>query len=91
MGQTNIFTYTLTGASLTLSKVDNAVSCSVLVTAGSVSFLGTLVFAGLSSNAVNWGAGQGITLMGTISNPLDGITITAPSGSDSAEIIITYS
>ena len=91
MGQTNIFTYTLTNESLTISKSSNAVSCSVLVTAGSVTFLGTLGFQGLTSNAVTWTAGQGATLMGSIQLPLDGITISAPSGADSAEILIAYS
>jgi hypothetical protein len=91
MGQTNIFTYTLTSNSLAISKADNAVSVSVLVKSGSVNFLGNLSFAGIASTSVTWSAGQGVTLMGSVSNPLDGITITASSGADSAYIIITYS
>jgi hypothetical protein len=91
MGQTNIFTYTLTNASLAISKADNAVSISVLVKSGSVNFLGNLSFAGIASTSVTWSAGQGVTLMGSVSNPLDGLTITASTGADSAYIIISYS
>jgi hypothetical protein len=91
MGQTNIFTYTLTDDSLVISKADNAVSISVLVKSGSIDFLGNLSFAGLASTAVTWTTGLGVTLMGSVANPLDGITITAPSGADSAYIIIAYS
>jgi hypothetical protein len=91
MGQTNIFTYTLTNASLAISKAENAVSISVLVKSGSVNFLGNLNFAGIASTSVTWSAGQGVTLMGSVSNPLDGLTITASTGADSAYIIISYS
>jgi len=91
MGQTNIFTTTLTNSSLVISKVDNAVSISVLVKSGSISFLGNLTFAGIASTSVVWTTGLGVTLMGSVSNPLDGITITASSGADSAYIIISYS
>jgi len=91
MGQTNIFTYTLTNDSLVISKADNAVSISVLVKTGNIDFLGNLSFAGIASTSVIWSAGQGVTLMGSVSNPLDGITITASSGADSAYLIISYS
>jgi hypothetical protein len=91
MGQTNVFTYTLTNASLAISKAENAVSISVLVKSGSVNFLGNLSFAGIASTSVTWSAGQGVTLMGSVSNPLDGLTITASTGADSAYIIISYS
>ena len=40
MGRTNIWTQTITNASFTISAADNAVSCSVLVTQGNVTFLG---------------------------------------------------
>jgi hypothetical protein len=91
MGKTNIFTYTLTNDSLVISQADNAVSISVLVKSGSIDFLGNLSFAGLASTSVTWSAGLGVTLQGTVANPLDGITITASSGADSAYLIISYS
>jgi hypothetical protein len=91
MSQTNIFTYTLTNDVLVISKANNAVSVSVLVKSGSINFLGNLSFAGIASTSVTWSAGQGVTLQGSVSNPLDGITITALSGADSAYIIISYS
>jgi hypothetical protein len=91
MGKTNIFTYTLTNDSLVISQADNAVSISVLVKSGSINFLGNLSFAGIASTSVIWSAGQGVTLMGSVQNPLDGITITASSEADSAYIIVSYS
>ena len=91
MGQTNIFTYTLTNDSLVIAKAANAVSISVLVKSGSIIFLGNLTFNGIASTPVTWGTGLGVTLLGSVNNPLDGITITASSGSDSAYIIISYS
>lgn len=91
MGQTNIFTFTLTNDVLVISKAQNAVSISVLVKSGSINFLGNLSFDGIASTAVTWSTGLGVTLQGTVSNPLDGITITASSGADSAYIIISYS
>ena len=91
MGKTNIWTQTITNSSLTITASQNAVSCSVLVTQGSVTFLGDLSFNGLPSSSISWLAGQGVTLMATVGNPLDGITITAATSGDIAEVIITYS
>jgi hypothetical protein len=91
MGQTNIFTFTLTNDVLVISKAQNAVSISVLVKSGSINFLGNLTFNNISSTPVTWGTGLGVTLLGSVSNPLDGITITAATGADSAYIIISYS
>ena len=91
MGRTNIWTQTITNGSFTISASYNAVSCSVLVTQGNVTFLGDVSFAGIPSTEISWLAGQGVTLLASVGNPLDGITITAPTSGDVAEIIIAYS
>jgi hypothetical protein len=92
MGATNVFTYTLTNSSLTISASQNVVRLTVLCKVGSLSFLGSSSFNGLSSDANTLSAGQGITLTSaSISQPLDGITITAATGSDVAEIMLAFS
>jgi hypothetical protein len=92
MGATNVFTYTLTNSSLTISASQNVVRLTILTKTGTISFLGNSSFNGLSSDANTLSAGQGITLTSaSISQPLDGITITASTGSDVAEIMLAYS
>ena len=92
MGATNVFTYTLTNSSLTISASQNVVRLTILTKTGTISFLGNSLFNGLSSDANTLSAGQGITLTSaSISQPLDGITITAATGSDVAEIMLAYS
>ena len=58
MGQTNIFTFTLTNDVLVISKAQNAVSISVLVKSGSIDFLGNLSFDGIASTSVTWRYGR---------------------------------
>lgn len=90
MGATNVWSYTLTEGSLTISASQNVVRLSVLTKQGSVTFLGSGTFNNLSADTNTFTFGQGITLTGSASNPLDGITINAPTSGDVAEIIISY-
>ena len=91
VGATNTFTYTLTNGELVIAASNNVLRLSVLTRQGTVTILGNIKFQGLDSSPVTWSAGQGATLTaGSTSTPLDGITITAASGGDIADIIITY-
>lgn len=87
---TNVFSYTLTGDSLTIQASQNVVRISILVKQGNVTILGNAQFNGLNSNAVTCSTNQGLSLTAaSVANPLDGITITA-GGSDIADIILSY-
>lgn len=91
MGATNVFSYTLTESSLVISASQNVTRVSVLCTEGSITFLGSSTFNGLSSNANTFTPGQGVTITAdSIANPIDGITINAPTSGDTADIIISY-
>lgn len=90
MGATNIFTYTLSGSSVTIVSSDNVQKLSVKCTSGSITFLGTNGFRGTPPATISLSAGSGITLTATAtSNPLEGITINAALGT--AEFIISTS
>ncbi len=91
MGQLNVFTYTLSGNSMTIAASDNVVRISVLCSSGVITIEGDVTFKGLSSNPVTLAAGQGITLTSpNVSLPLDGFIIDAPTGSDAADLVISY-
>jgi len=92
MGATNVFTYTLTNSTLSITSAKNVIRLTVLCKVGTLSFLGNALFDGLSSDANTFSAGQGITLTSaSVSQPLDGITITAATEGDIAEIMLAYS
>jgi len=88
MGATNVWSKTLSSSSITISGSQNVIRLSELSNSGTVTFLGSTTFNGVSADAITFIAGQGVTLTGSTSNPLDGITIDATSGS--ADIIISY-
>lgn len=88
MGSTNVWSKTLTSSSITISATQNVVRLSVLSNSGTVTFLGSRTFNGVAADAITFSAGQGLTLSGSTSNPLDGITIDATSGS--VDVIISY-
>ena len=91
MGATNVFSYTLTNGSLTISASQNVTRLSVLCSSGSITFIGSSTFNGLSSTTNTFTLGQGATVTAaSTSNPLDGITINAPTGGDTADIIISF-
>lgn len=92
MGATNVWTYTLTNDSLSISASDNAIRISVISRLGTISVQGSGSFKGIASDPISLNEGQGVTLTASVtSNPLDGITITAGTSGDIAEIIISTS
>lgn len=88
-GSTNVFTYNLTGDTLVIEKADQVVRLSVVCKQGTVSLLGSKDFKGQTPDPISFSQGAGVTLMGDVQNPLDGITIAAGTGSDIAQIVIT--
>lgn len=91
MGATNVFSGTITASSLTISASQNVTRLSILTRQGTVTFLGSATFNGLSSSVVTFSVGQGITLTNASTGQgLDGITITAATGGDIADVIISY-
>ena len=90
MGATNVWTGSITNSSITISQSQNVVRVTILCSAGDVTFLGSSTFNSVASAAITFSVGQGITLSGSAANPLDGITIAAPTGSDTADVTISY-
>jgi hypothetical protein len=92
MGATNVWTYTLTDDSLSVSSSDNAVRLSVICRLGTITVNGSGSFQGIASDPVTLNEGQGVTVTASVvSNPIDGVTIDAGSSGDIAEIIISTS
>lgn len=92
MGATNVWTYTLTNDSLTISSSDNATRVSVICRLGSITVVGNASFQSIASDPVQLNEGQGVTLTASaVSNPIDGVTITSASAGDIAEIILSKS
>lgn len=88
MGATNIFSYTLSGGSLTINETDNVMKVSIEANAGVVTLQGNVQFKGLASNAINLTVGGGATIIANSnSQPLSGLTINATGGS--ADILIS--
>lgn len=92
MGATNVWTYTLTNSSLSITSSDNAVRLSVICRLGTISVAGSGSFKGIASDPITLNEGQGVTLTASVtSNPIDGVTITAGTSGDIAEIIVSTS
>jgi hypothetical protein len=92
MGATNVWTYTLTDDSLTVVSANNAQRLSVICRLGTISVQGSGTFQGIASDPVSLSEGQGVTITASVtSNPIDGVTITAGTSGDIAEIIISTS
>ena len=92
MGATNVWTYTLTNDSLSIAAADNAVRLSVVSRLGTITVAGSGSFQGIASDPVSLNEGQGVTITATtVSNPIDGVTITAGTSGDIAEILISSS
>jgi hypothetical protein len=92
MGATNVFTFTLTSGSITVSSSDNVTKLSVICRLGSITFVGNSTFQDIPSDAVQLNEGQGVTLSASaVSNPIDGVTITSSGAGDIAEIILSKS
>lgn len=91
MGVTRVFTYTLSGSSITISESDNVQSISIQTLTGVTTVTGntTVPFQGLTSTPVQLGTGEGITLTANVfGNPVAGIVISAGG---SCKIILTVS
>jgi hypothetical protein len=92
MGATNVWTYTLSNDSLTISSTDNATRLSVICRLGSITVVGNASFQNFASDPVQLNEGQGVTISASaVSNPIDGVTITSASAGDIAEIILSKS
>lgn len=89
MGATNVFTKIVTDEVFTISGSGNAVRVSVLCKLGTISVQGSSSFDGIASEAISLSEGQGLTVVApVVTNPIDGLVITAGSGGDIAELII---
>jgi len=90
MGATNVFTGVLTNGTLTINASQNVFRLTCLCKTGNITLLGNVQFSGLGLSPNDFSSGQGFTLTSIgISQPLDGLTITAPTGGDVAEILLT--
>lgn len=90
MGATNVWTGSITEDSITIAQSQNVVRLTILCSSGGITFTGSSQFNGAASAPITFAVGQGVTLTGSTSNPLDGITISAPTGSDVADVTISY-
>jgi len=91
IGALNVFTYTLTGDTLFVSQSQNVIRLTVLCRQGSVTFTGSATFNGTVPNAITFAPNQGVTISApSVTNPIDGIIISAPTGGDIADIVIAY-
>lgn len=89
MGATNVFTKIVTNDTFTISGGGNAVRVSVLCKLGTISVQGSASFNGISSEAISLSEGQGMTVVApAVTNPIDGLVITAGTSGDIAELII---
>ena len=70
-----IFQKTLS-SSLSIDKNDTVYSLSIQGVTGTTTVTTTGTFKGESSGDVDFSAGKGATYAATITNPLDGVTIT---------------
>jgi hypothetical protein len=92
MGATNVFTKTLSSASLTIQPTDYVQRISIICRQGSITVIGSSRFQDMDSEEITLEENQGITLSASsTSNPVSGITITSASGTDIAELVISTS
>lgn len=90
IGSITPFTYTLSGGSLTITASDNVLRLTVLCKQGSVTFLGSANFQGISPNVITFTQNQGVTISApSTSVPIDGVTINAATGGDVADVVLT--
>lgn len=91
MGATNIWSKTLTGATLNVAASQNVLRISILARQGPVTLIGTATFNGVASDTVTFATGQGVTLTSaSTQNPIDGITIDASAGGAIADVVLSY-
>jgi hypothetical protein len=91
MGALNVYTSTLTNGSVSIAASNNVVRVSILCRQGVITITGSASFQGNASTAVTLNVGQGITITSsTVATPVDGVVISAGSGSDIADLVISY-
>jgi hypothetical protein len=89
MGATTVTTGQITNSSITISASQNVVRLTVLCKTGTLQVYGGAIFSGLSNSANVLTTGQGFTLTSaSISQPIDGLSITAPTINDVVEIML---
>jgi hypothetical protein len=90
MGALNIHTQSLQEGSITIIAADNVLRVSVLTKLGTVVINGSQTFQGNPSTALTFIAGEGITVSSSSAqNPIDGLTITAETIGDIADIVVS--
>lgn len=90
MGALNIHTQSLQEGSITITAADNVLRVSVLAKEGLVIVNGSQRFQGNPSTELSFVAGQGITIASSSAqNVIDGLTITAETIGDVADIVIS--
>jgi hypothetical protein len=90
MGALNIHTQSLQEGTITISAADNIIRVSVLIKEGVVLVQGSQVFQNTPSTPLTLFAGQGITIASdSVQKPIDGLTITAETVGDVADIILS--
>lgn len=91
MGQLNVFTYTISEDELTITSADNVVRISVICSSGTITIQGGAKFQNIDPVPITLSVGQGITITSpNVSVPLDSFVITAISGADAADVVISY-
>lgn len=89
MGATNVFTKIVTNGNFTISGSGNAVRVSVMCKLGTITVQGSSTFNGIPSEAISFSEGQGMTVVApVVTNPIDGLVITAGTSGDIAEVVI---
>jgi hypothetical protein len=90
-GATRIFTYQLSNGSLSIDASMNVQKLSILTKQGTATFLGSAQFQGLTSQAINFSVGQGITVSASsTATCLDGVIVTAGTVGDIIDLVISY-
>lgn len=90
MGALNIHTQSLQNGTITIIAANNVLRVSVLAKLGVILVNGSQSFQGNPSTALSLVAGQGITIStSSAQNPIDGLTITAATSGDVADIVVS--
>ena len=76
----NIFTYTLTGTTLTINETDGITAVSLLLTAGAGTYLGSKRIGGIISNPIALVVNQGVTITAEQTKYIDNLVIDGSGG-----------
>ncbi len=90
MGALNIHTQSLQEGTITITAADNILRVSVLTKEGIILVQGSQVFQNTPSVPITLFVGQGITISSdSVQRPIDGLTITAETIGDVADIVLS--